>query len=247
MPRYLEAVVTESAARSASVVALLRAEILGGAMLPGAPLRESSLAARFDVSRRTVREALLLLSEQGLAMHRHNSGAAVRSFSAEDIIDLYRVRRMLESEGVRSALTAPEPALALVSRAFEAVADAAPGGPSSTALAEADMAFHGSVIALNGSERINEFYSRIATQMTYAIAILQRHEQASQSMADIVVAEHRAIRDAVVARDVYAAQRLVLDHIHVYEQKLLAATDVEPRRPAPRRQVADCGRGGEST
>ncbi len=215
---------TVSAARSAGVVARLRAEILGGALVPGAPLRESSLAARFEVSRRTVREALLILSEQGLAVHRHNSGAAVRSLTTEDIEDLYRVRRMLESEGVRSALTAPETALRAVNQAFEAVQGAARDGLFSTALAEADMAFHGSVIALNGSLRIDEFYSRIATQMTYAIAILQRHEVGNASMTDGVVAEHRAIRDAVVARDVYAAQRLVLDHIHIYEQKLLATT-----------------------
>lgn len=224
MPRSLAAVVTVSTARSASVVARLRAEILGGALPPGAPLRESSLAERFDVSRRTVREALLSLSEQGLAVYRHNSGAAVRSFTAEDIVDLYRVRRMLESEGVRSALTAPEAALAAVSEAFEAVQEAARDGLFSTALAEADMAFHGSVIALNGSPRIDEFYRRIATQMTYAIAILQRHVQAGPSVAGLVVAEHRAIRDAVIARDVYEAQRLVLDHIHIYEQELLAAT-----------------------
>lgn len=187
-------------------------------------MRECSLAERFDVSRRTVREALFSLSEQGLAVHRHNSGAAVRSFTAEDIVDLYRVRRMLESEGVRSALTASATALSAVSQAFEAVQEAARGGLSSAALAEADMAFHGSVIALNGSLRINEFYHRIATQMTYAIAILQRQEEGGLSVTDVVVAEHRAIRDVVIARDVYEAQRLVLDHIHIYEQKLLATT-----------------------
>ncbi|CAA9409391.1 MAG: Transcriptional regulator, GntR family [uncultured Nocardioides sp.] len=235
---------TVSTARSTGVMALLRAEILGGALLPGTPLRESSLAVRFDVSRRTVREALLSLSEHGLAVHRHNAGAVVRSFTAEDILDLYRVRRMLESEGVRSALTAPEPALAAVSKAFEAVEHAA-RGDSSTVLAEADMAFHGSVIALNGSVRIDEFYNRVATQMTYAIAILQRHEQGGSSQTEVIVAEHRAIRDAVVARDVYEAQRLVLDHIHIYERKLLAIAG-EQRRSVSRRPAAEGRRRGSS-
>lgn len=231
-----------AAALSADVVARVRADILDGRLAPATPLREAALASRFEVSRRTVREALLILTEQGLAVHRHNSGAAVRSFTADDVADLYRVRRLLELEGVRSSVTAPHSALEGVERAFGALEDAARDGIFTTALAEADMAFHASVIELNGSPRINEFYARIATQMTYAITILQRHDEQNAVLVEGIVAEHRAIRDAVLARDLYGAQRLVLEHIGTYEQRLLVTAPSEATAPtggaATRRQGA---------
>lgn len=211
------------AARSDHVARVIRNEILDGTFAPGSPLREAALAGRFGVSRRTIREALLSLSEQGLVSRRHNTGAAVRRFTAHDISDLYRVRRMLECEGARNVAGADHHRLADVDDAFDALLEAAQGGSSSVALAEADMAFHGAVIALSGSPAIDEFYERISAQMTYAITILQRQDP-EPSMTDGVVAEHRAIRDALAHRDLYEAQRLILEHIGTYERVLLATT-----------------------
>jgi len=75
------------------------------------------------------------LADQGLAVHRHNSGASVRRFTADDIADLYRVRRILECEGARRATSADESQLALVGKAYEVFAAAASGGVRSVALA----------------------------------------------------------------------------------------------------------------
>lgn len=230
--------------RSARVVARLRSGILDGTLPPDQPLREQALAERYSVSRRTVREALLALEDQGLVVRRHNSGAAVRSFTPEDIADLYRVRRMLECEGARNAVTADADRLAAVSEAFEVMERAARDGVDSVAVAEADMAFHGAVIALTASARIDEFYERIGTQMTYAITMLQRHGVADSTVAGGVLAEHRAIRDALVHRDIYDAQRLILEHIGIYEGALVdvglpgapGGPDGPGARPAPGRR-----------
>lgn len=228
--------------RAGQVVAHLRTAILDGTFPPGAPLRELGLAERYGVSRRTVREALLALAEQGLVVRRHNTGAAVRTFTADDVADLYRVRRMLESEGARSALTADAGALATIDTAFEAMERAALGGIGSVALAESDMAFHGAVIALSGSPRIDEFYARVGTQMTYAITMLQRADEAEARAVASVLAEHRAIRDAVVNRDLYEAQRLILEHIGTYERTLLDARADGPGRAGLRATLSSASR-----
>ncbi|RAX14906.1 FCD domain-containing protein [Pseudarthrobacter sp. AG30] len=218
------------AARSSQVVSRLQQEILDGTFPPDSPLREMTLAERYAVSRRTIREALLVLSDQGLAVHRHNTGAVVRSFGEDDISDLYRVRRMLECEGARCSSGAAEYLLAAVQEAFGKLELASHEGVWSVDLARADMAFHGAVIALSDSPRINEFYGRIGSQMTFAITLLQQSEQANAINSHSIVAEHRAILDAVLNRDVYGAQRLILEHIATHEGTLLSLVTASGRR-----------------
>lgn len=223
-----------TAARSGEVAEQLRTGILDGTYPPGAPLREVTLAARYSASRRTIREALLVLSDQGLAAHRHNTGAAVRQLTRNDIEDLYRVRRMLECEGARGVLSADDPQLAVVDSAYSLLAAAALRGITSVALARADVAFHGAVIGLTGSPQIDAFYERIGAQMSYAICLLQRRAHALSVSADIIVAEHRAIRDAILDRDSFHAQRLILEHIGRHEQNLLISIETSIRPPATR-------------
>lgn len=208
--------------RSSEVADRLRAEILSGAFAPGAALREFSLAERFAVSRRTIREALLVLSAEGLAVHRHNQGASVKKYDEADIRDLYRVRRILEAEGARCSVSASDEQLQRVSDAFDALARAAENGLTSQELAWADAGFHGAVIALANSPRVDEFYEKIASQMAFAIMILQRDDAVQSRRIDRVVAEHRAIYDAVRNRDAYEAQGLILAHIAHHEHNLLS-------------------------
>lgn len=222
------------AARAFQVVAALRTGILDGTFPPGTPLREVALARRFAVSRRTIREALLELRDQGLVVHRHNSGAAVRAFDADDIADLYRVRRILEVEGVRSLQGVPDERLEVLQGAYLDLAEATGQGPISVALARADATFHGAVIALSGSPRLDDFYRGVGAQMTYAITFLQRHDVDNAVPPERVLAEHRAIRDAVLRRDAQEAERLVLEHVAAYEQILLADLAALPRAAAGR-------------
>ncbi|RYE42465.1 MAG: GntR family transcriptional regulator [Hyphomicrobiales bacterium] len=230
---------SESTALSESVVCRVRTAILDGTFLPGTALREASLAQHYDVSRRTMREALLVLNGQGLVVHRHHSGASVRTFEAADIKDLYRVRRMLECEGVRHASDANEAALRSVHAAFARLEEVAlVDGINSVRVAEADAAFHGAVIALSDSPRIDEFYQSIAAQMTHAITVQQRHDEANATPPERTIAEHRAIHDAVLDRNVYEAQRLALAHIEHYEAVLLAAAPTEAHYSRPPRSTA---------
>ena len=217
-------------ARSIDVAAQLQTAILDGRFLPGAPLREAALAEHYAVSRRTIREALLVLADQGLAVHRHHSGASVRRFTTADIADLYRVRRVLECEGARRSPGADEARLALVAKAYDAFAAAAAAseGVKSVALAQADAAFHGAVIKLTGSLLIADFYERIGAQMTYAICLVQQREQQLAVRRQTILAEHRAIADAISDRDVFEAQGLILAHIATHEQNALTYWSVQP-------------------
>lgn len=85
------------------VVAALRAEILGGRLPGGAPVREQDVAERLAVSRTPVREAVSRLVAEGLLIKDGNRTAHVFRPSAADLVEIYEIRVPLESLAARLA------------------------------------------------------------------------------------------------------------------------------------------------
>jgi DNA-binding GntR family transcriptional regulator len=81
----------------AHIVERLRAAILAGEIPPGAPLVETALSERFDVSRGPLREALRQLIEEGLVVTRPYAGTHVATLSVEDVREIYSLRTALET------------------------------------------------------------------------------------------------------------------------------------------------------
>lgn len=74
----------------------LREAILNGDLEPGSKLIESRLATEFGVSRAPVREAISALVEEGFVEAVPFDGYFVQSFTAQDLKDLYEMRKGLE-------------------------------------------------------------------------------------------------------------------------------------------------------
>ncbi|WP_322102112.1 GntR family transcriptional regulator [Paraburkholderia sp. J41] len=72
-------------------------DIATGALLPGAPLDEAELIARFQVSRTPVREALLQLASAGMVEMRPRHGAVVARISLDRLVEMFEVMAELEA------------------------------------------------------------------------------------------------------------------------------------------------------
>lgn len=81
----------------------VRAMLLNGELLPGEKVHQADLAAQLNISRIPLREALSMLAAEGVLTHRRNSGYQVSRFSSEDLSELYLMRRLLETELIRTA------------------------------------------------------------------------------------------------------------------------------------------------
>src|SRR5438105_3602126 len=75
---------------------VIRDSIFEGRFAPGTALPESALARALEVSRNTVREAFRMLMGEHLLTYEPHRGVAVRSLTADDVRDIYRLRRMHE-------------------------------------------------------------------------------------------------------------------------------------------------------
>jgi DNA-binding GntR family transcriptional regulator len=76
----------------------LRELITRGTLAPGLQLRQMELAERFRASRVPIREALKLLSGEGIVDHDANRGFFVAQLSLDEARQLYRIRHLLEAE-----------------------------------------------------------------------------------------------------------------------------------------------------
>ena len=86
--------------RSQAIYETLRKEIMLGIQIPGQSLLELEIADRFECSQSPVREALLKLKGDGLVVRVANRGTVVSDCSLDDMIELLRLRHIIECRGI---------------------------------------------------------------------------------------------------------------------------------------------------
>lgn len=85
----------------AHAVRELEEDIVLGRLHPRERLIEDDLISRFKLKRHAARDVLAQLTSLGLVEHKKNIGSEVRSFSAQEVSDLYQLRELLEGEAAR--------------------------------------------------------------------------------------------------------------------------------------------------
>ncbi|MET1086602.1 MAG: GntR family transcriptional regulator [Arthrobacter sp.] len=140
----------------------LRRQLAEGTLLPGTRLTESAIAEDLGVSRNTVREAFAELASERLVVRLPNRGVFVANLDAEDIHDLYTVRRAIEVSAVRGGGRAED--IAAVRAAVEEGKRAAAVGDDE-ALGTANQHFHGAIVAMARSPRLNSIMSQVLAEM----------------------------------------------------------------------------------
>lgn len=109
-----------------AVLAEIRGLITRGELPPGAPIGQEALAERFGVSRVPVREALKILEGEGHITHTAHRGYAVTRLQVSDLLEVYRLRALLESDVAAEAVPRiTDEHLARMRRAMDEMDDAA--------------------------------------------------------------------------------------------------------------------------
>ncbi|MDX5328823.1 MAG: GntR family transcriptional regulator, partial [Marinobacter sp.] len=81
----------------------LQTAIVMGDLAPGEKIGEVELCSRFNLTRGPLREALGRLESRGLLVRRPHAGVKVVSVSAEELLELYRIREVMEGLAARQA------------------------------------------------------------------------------------------------------------------------------------------------
>jgi DNA-binding GntR family transcriptional regulator len=203
------------------IVEALSEAILRGELAPGSRVRESALATQLGVSRNTVREAVLVLQQTGLVRHVVNRGAIVRPVDVGEVADLYRVREILELSGVGSVAGGAD--LSSVRSALDELEAAAFSGDV-TSTVEQDLAFHGSIVGLLGSPRLDEYFVTLRQELRYYLAVISHaHKETEQPKA--LVEQHAIVYRALERGNADRAGTLLRDHIQLNARMVLELLD----------------------
>ena len=155
------------------VAALLRQRILEGEFRPGTQLQELPLASSLGVSRNTMREAIRILSLEGLLRRSLHRGAAVSQLSLRDVQEIYQLRRMLELPAVLAARS-PDPGLLQEVRSAVEQYELAVRDRNWSRAVSHDLHFHSLLIRIHGNKRLDSFYKNVLGELRVGMVLVDR-------------------------------------------------------------------------
>jgi DNA-binding GntR family transcriptional regulator len=201
---------------TARVYRVLKERILSQQIEVGTRLRDEELAAQLGVSRTPVREALMYLSQEGLVEVYPRSGTRVRTFTEEDIEEIFEVRAALETLAVRKAAGRLDPGeVQRLRTLWEAAERALAKGDAAPAL-KLDQEMHQLILEASGNRRLKELMARINDYVA-----LFRNLGARTPDHRGYTAELPEILRALELRDVEAAATSLARHIHIAKEQTL--------------------------
>ena len=176
-------------------------------------LTEEDLSRRLGISKSPVREALNSLHTEGLIRIEARRGAYVRSFSSQDVRNLYGVREALEMYAVGTAVITPS----LIDHLHQSVARTRKLLKAGDRLGhiEEDMNFHGLIASASGNAELCHMLTNIQNQLwlcrrkTYVLS------------ASTAPSAHSAILEALESGNRKAAQNAMRNHIALVRRRLL--------------------------
>ncbi len=181
----------------------IRELIFDGELAAGSDHLESELALRLGMSRTPVREATLLLAQQGLLEVRPRKGVRINAISLKDMEEIYAVLTELESLAAEEAarMRYSEEELIPLANAIEAMETALSNGHRES-WAMADDAFHTELVRLGGNSRVQNIVSMMSDQVRRSRSVtLHIRPLPLKSNED-----HRAVFDAIRAGDAQTAR-----------------------------------------
>ncbi|MEU6267314.1 GntR family transcriptional regulator [Saccharopolyspora shandongensis] len=190
------------------VLGELRNAIVSGELAPGQPIRQDTIAQRLGVSRVPLREALKTLEAEGQVIYQPHRGYSVAELSLSDLLEVYRMRELLESEAAAVATERLTDAdLARITDAQVDVEKAADSGDL-VAMIAANRRFHFALLEPAGMPRL----LRVVRTLWDATDAYRAVYYNSSSNRERVRHEHDSIVAAVADRRADDLVRLLDEH-----------------------------------
>jgi DNA-binding GntR family transcriptional regulator len=192
----------------------LREQIFARALEPGSWIDEQKLALEYGISRTPLREALKVLAAEGLVTMRVRRGAYVTEVSRDDVAQVYHLLGLLESDAAGTvaarASAAQRAELAALHERLEKQAR------RRDAYFATNEAFHMALLSMAG----NRWAEQVVRDLRKVMKLNRHHSLFKQGRIEESLSEHRALMQAIDARDAPRASAVMRAH---FENGLAAA------------------------
>jgi DNA-binding GntR family transcriptional regulator len=221
-------------AMSETVTSEIRRAILDGTLAPGTRIKQEALAAELQVSRAPIRQALMVLTREGLVQTAHRRGTIVAPLDPGFISDIYDLREAVEGYAAAKLATLesfdPAPFRHIVAAGEKAVKAGDLGR-----IIELDLAFHMGLYDALGNQPLGKIMAAQWCHFRRAMAATLSF----RGYRKRVWSEHAAILRAIAEGHPAEAQALSIAHTRAARSILLRRlkqmlTDRTDRTVAPR-------------
>ena len=187
----------------------LRDQIYQHELLPGNPIDEMALCERYGISRTPLREALKVLSSEGLIELIPRRGSFVRSMDIEELNELFPVMAVLEGLCAREAVENCKPQdLKQLEAMHEKLENFVKEG-NIDAYYEQNFVFHQAVQDLSG----NKWLQRVIGDLRKVLRLARHMQLTIPGRLEESLEEHRQIMKAFTEQDSDMADQNMQNHL----------------------------------
>jgi DNA-binding GntR family transcriptional regulator len=198
------------------VAVQLRDRIFAGELRPGSFLDEAALARQLHISRTPLREALKVLSAEGLVRHEPRRGCFVSEVTEQDLDEIFPVLGLLEG---RCAFEAAQHASDAELQALEALHEKLNRHARARRINEyyaANYEIHEAVISLAG----NRWLAQVIGDLRKIVRLARLQQLHAPGRLEESLVEHMAVFAALKARDAHGAEAAMRLHLQRQHEAL---------------------------
>ena len=191
------------------VAARLRQRIFSGELAPGSFIDEVALCAAMEISRTPLREALKVLTAEGLVRHEPRRGCFVNEVTERDLDEIFPVIALLEGRCAReAALAASDADIAALEALHERLAAHAKAGRINEYY-ETNFVIHEALITLAG----NRWLAQVIGDLRKILKLSRLQSLHAPGRMNQSLTEHMAVFAALRARDADGAEVAMRTHL----------------------------------
>ena len=184
----------------------LRQQIFARELEPGSWIDELRLASEYGISRTPLREALKVLAVEGLVTMKVRRGAYVTEVSTQDVMQVYQLLGLLESDAAaNAALAASEQQLEELAGMHAELEASVDHRERYFAINEA---FHMRLLLVDG----NRWRQQIVNDLRKVMKLNRHHSLFKEGRLIESLQEHRELMAALQSRDGERARALMQRH-----------------------------------
>lgn len=205
---------------------IIKHAIISGTYEPGKRLTEEWLASEFEVSRTPIREAIKQLEYDGLVTPLKR-GVAVRTFSKEDIRQIYDLRALLESYAASQAsIYRTDDNILKMTEANIAYGEVIRNESLSNMkmineIIKVNQQFHETIVTASNNEFIRFHLSKVVVLPLVFRSFFWYNKQQIKTSLDI----HKTILEAIKNRDADRAKSAMQEHVYQARDHVLNHLD----------------------
>jgi DNA-binding GntR family transcriptional regulator len=191
------------------VATKLRERIFAGELAPGSFVDEPALCAELSISRTPLREALKVLTAEGLLRHEPRRGCFVSEITERDLDEIFPVIALLEGRcAFEAANNASDADLAALEQLHDRLNRSAQARRINDYY-DANFAIHEAIITLAN----NRWLAQVIGDLRKIVKLARLQQLHAPGRLDQSLSEHMAVFAALKARDAEGAEAAMRTHL----------------------------------